>query len=325
MSETNNRKRLAVGIFIFAGLVILVTGVLAIGGQRKAFVKTFTLRSVFSDVQGLQSGNNVWLAGMKVGTVKKVAFYGSTGIEVIMNIEQQALSHIRKDAHVRVSTDGLVGSKIVVIEGGSPGAPAITTGDELPSEQVAGTRELLTTLQTSNANLLEITGNLRTVSGKLAAGEGTLGELINDPSIADRLRASITHLQTASAASEKMIAHLESFTGSLTRPGTLAGDLVTDTVVFHHLRGAVTRMNEAATAASQFSRSLQTAGEGLNNSNTPLGLLLHDEETAADLQRTIKNLRISSKQLSEDLEAAQHNFLLRGFFKKHPSTAGAAN
>lgn len=325
MSETNNRKRLAVGIFIFAGLVILVTGVLAIGGQRKAFVRTFTLRSVFADVQGLQSGNNVWLAGMKVGTVKKVAFYGTTGIEVLMNIEEQAMPHIRRDAHVRVSTDGLVGNKIVVIEGGSEGAPAITKGAELPSEQQTGTREMLTTLQASNANLLEITGNLKEISGKLKAGEGTLGELINDPSIADRLKLSITHLQTASATGEKMLADLQTFAGGLNKPGTLASDLVSDTIVFHNLRGAVTRMNEAALAASEFSRSLKTAGEGLNNSNTPLGLLLHDEETAADLQRTIKNLRISSKQLSEDLEAAQHNFLLRGFFKKHPSTAGAAN
>jgi phospholipid/cholesterol/gamma-HCH transport system substrate-binding protein len=45
-------------------------------------------------------------------------------------------------------------------------------------------------------------------------------------------------------------------------------------------------------------------------------MILHDEETAADLQRTIKNLRVSSKELSDDLEAVQHNFLLRGFFRK---------
>jgi phospholipid/cholesterol/gamma-HCH transport system substrate-binding protein len=47
-----------------------------------------------------------------------------------------------------------------------------------------------------------------------------------------------------------------------------------------------------------------------------VGVLLHDENAAADLQRTLKNLRVSSKELSDDLEALQHNFLLRGFFKK---------
>src|ERR1700743_685380 len=75
MSESNNRRKLAVGIFIFVGLVILLTGVIVIGGQHKAFVKSIRLQVVFDDVQGLQTGNNVWLSGMKGGAVKKVAFY----------------------------------------------------------------------------------------------------------------------------------------------------------------------------------------------------------------------------------------------------------
>ena len=33
-------------------------------------------------------------------------------------------------------------------------------------------------------------------------------------------------------------------------------------------------------------------------------------------ERTIKNLKVSSQELSDDLEAVQHSFLLKGFFKK---------
>jgi phospholipid/cholesterol/gamma-HCH transport system substrate-binding protein len=316
MSEINNKKRVAVGVFLFIGLAILVVGIFTIGGQRKAFVKTFAIKAIFDDVEGLQSGNNVWLSGMKIGSVKRVAFYRNSQVEITLNIEKEAQAHIRKDARARISTDGLVGNKIVVITGGTPDSPPIAENDILQSEHIAGMQDMMTTLQANNTNLLEITGNLKTISRKLTTPQGTLGALINDPSIADHLKASIGNLQAASATSEKMVSNLEDFTAGLHKPGTLANSLITDTMVFRRLQGTVTRLNEAAATASDFAISLKMAGNALNDKNTPVGLLLHDEDVSADLQRTIKNLRVSSQELSEDLEAVQHSFLLKGFFKK---------
>jgi phospholipid/cholesterol/gamma-HCH transport system substrate-binding protein len=321
MNEQNSRRRqVAVGVFIFLGLVILVIGIFTIGSQHKTFVKSIPLMAIFDDVQGLQPGNNIWLSGMKVGTVKRVAFYGSSQVEVTMNIEKLAQTHIRKDARVRIGTDGLVGNKIVVIYGGSDSAGTVIGNDRLQTEHRAGTEELMATLQANNNNLLEITGNLKEVSKKLTTGQGTLGQLINDPALGNNLRASISHLQAASANSERVIANLGDFTSGLHRPGVLANELVTDTVVFQNLKSTVEKLNDAAAAASEFTQTMKTAGagisNGLNDKNAPLGMLLHDEDAAADLQRTIKNLRVSSKELSDDLEAVQHNFLLRRFFRK---------
>jgi len=321
MSEQDNKKQIAVGAFIFIGLAILVVGIFTIGGQRKAFIKTFRLAAVFEDAQGLQAGNNIWLSGIKVGTVKKVAFdKGSSGIEVILNVEKSAQSHIHKDATARVSTDGIVGNKILVIDGGTPSAPVIADGDSLHGQYQTSTAEMMTTLQANNANLLEITGNLKTISRKLAAGEGTLGQLISDPTLGNSLRAAIGNLRGAAVGSEKVIRNLQDYTAGLRKPGSLAEQLVTDTTVFANLKATVAKLNEAADNASAFAQKMQSTGDGINSSlsnpNTPIGLLLHDEETADNLQRTIKNLRVSSKELAEDLEAVQHSWLLRGFFKK---------
>ena len=316
MSEVNVRKRMAVGLFISIGLAILIVAVFTIGGQHKAFVKSIRLHIIFDNVQGLQPGNNIWLSGMKVGTVKSIGFYGNSQVAVILNVEKQAQPHIRKDSRARITTDGLVGNKIVVIDGGSDEAPIVADNDSLQSEHLAGTQELMNTLQASNSNLLEITGNLKTISKKLTESQGTLGQLINDPAIADRLRGSIDNLRNATAGSEAMIANLKDFSERLRQPGGLASQLATDTTIFSHLRGAVTRLDEAAAQVHDFSTSLQTAGAGLNDKNAPIGMLLHDEDAADNLQRTLKNLRVSSQELSEDLEAIQHNWLLRGFFKK---------
>jgi phospholipid/cholesterol/gamma-HCH transport system substrate-binding protein len=316
MSESNNRKKLAVGVFVFLGMLILVIGVVVIGGQRKSFTKSIRLQVVFDDVQGLQAGNNVWFSGMKVGTVKQVAFYGRSQVEVILNVERQAQPHIRKDTKARISTDGLVGNKIVVLSGGSDSMPAVADNDRLESDQQGGMQEMMSTLQASNGNLLAITGNLKTISEKLKAGQGTLGELLNDPSFAETLRGSIGHLQAASAASERMIDNLEAFSTRLKKPDGLVNELLTDTTVFRKLQDAVAQLNQAAASASEFGGALRTAGKGLNDEHSTVGVLLHDEETADTLERTIKNLRVSSQELSDDLEAIQHSFLLKGFFRK---------
>jgi phospholipid/cholesterol/gamma-HCH transport system substrate-binding protein len=316
MNEVNVGKRLAVGIFISLGLVILLVAIFTIGNQHKTFIRSIRLHIVFDNVQGLQPGNNIWLSGMKVGTVKSVDFYGNSQVAVTLDVERKAQPHIRKDSRARIGTDGLVGNKIVVIEGGSEAAPTVSNNDSLQSEHITGTQEMMTTLQASNSNLLEITGNLKTISHRLTEGQGTLGRLINDPEIADRLRTSIDHLRNATAGSEKMIADLEAFSDRLRQPDGLASRLASDTTVFTQIKGAVARLNQAAGEVDQFSQSLRAAGTSLNDTHSPIGVVLHDEDAAADLQRTMKNLRISSKELSDDLEAIQHNFLLRGFFRK---------
>jgi phospholipid/cholesterol/gamma-HCH transport system substrate-binding protein len=316
MSEVTIRKRMAVGLFITIGLVILIAAVVTIGGQHKAFVKSIRLHIIFDNVQGLQPGNNIWLSGMKVGTVKSIGFYGNSQVAVTLNVEKQAQPHIRKDSKARVTTDGLVGNKIVVIDGGSDDAPPVGDNDSLQSEHITGTQEMMSTLQASNSNLLEITGNLKLISKKLTESQGTLGQLINDPAIADRLRGSIDNLRNATAGSQAMIANLKDFSERLRQPGGLASQLASDTTVFSHLRGAVTRLDQAAAQVHDFSNSLQTAGAALNDKNAPIGMLLHDQDAADNLQRTLKNLRVSSQELSEDLEAIQHSWLLKGFFKK---------
>ena len=55
---------------------------------------------------------------------------------------------------------------------------------------------------------------------------------------------------------------------------------------------------------------------GLSNKNAPAGMLLNDEQSAEKIKGTLQNLQSASKKLDEDLEALQHNFLLRRFFKK---------
>lgn len=54
----------------------------------------------------------------------------------------------------------------------------------------------------------------------------------------------------------------------------------------------------------------------MNNGNGALSKLMSDESFANDVGATISNMKKASKGLNENMEAAKHNFLLRGYFNK---------
>ena len=313
MNESSNKRPVIVGLFVFLGLVFLVTGILMVGNLHETFKKKMKVVSLFDDVSGLQTGNNVWFSGVKIGTVNNVHFYGNSQVEVIMKIETKAQQYIRKDAKVKIGTDGLIGNKILVIYGGSARAEEVQEGDTLEVEKTFSSDDVMNTLQENNRNLLAITTDFKSISKKLASGEGTIGKLINDNSVYANINAATASLQKASLKAHQLISSLENFSSGLNKKGTLANELVTDTVVFNSMKASVLQLQTMADTATVFINSLKEAG---SNPKTPIGVLLHDEEAGAHLKISIKNLESSSQKLNEDLEAAQHSFLLRGYFKK---------
>ncbi len=54
----------------------------------------------------------------------------------------------------------------------------------------------------------------------------------------------------------------------------------------------------------------------INSGTGTLGRLIQDTTIARNLNQTIINLKKSSKGLDENMNAAKHNFLLRGYFNK---------
>jgi phospholipid/cholesterol/gamma-HCH transport system substrate-binding protein len=316
MDASENRRAITVGIFVLLGVVVFVVGVLTLGGQNKSFVKSIHISSIFSDVSGLKKGNNVWFSGVKVGVIKSIRFTGSSQVDVDMSIEASSQQYIHRNAGVRISSDGLIGNKIIVIDGGSPQAPIVQDGDVLQSEKLLSTDDIMKTLQQNNQNLLAITTDFKTLGHQILAGKGTVGALLADSTMAVQLRAAMRNLQMATQSASLMAVQLNHFSNRMNTKGGLADKLLTDTVAFNRIQESVAKLKEAANNATILTNNLNKASNKLNSTDNIMGILLNDPTGAAKVQSTLNNLQQSSVKLNDDLEAVQHNFLLKGFFKK---------
>ena len=147
MANTDNRKAITVGIFLSLGLIIFILGVFTLGGQQKSFEKNIHISAVFDDVAGLKKGNDVWFSGVKVGTISTIKFIGISQVDVKMRIDQATQQYIHRNSGVRISSDGLIGNKIIVIDGGSPQAPVVQDNDVLQAEKMISTDDVFKTLQ----------------------------------------------------------------------------------------------------------------------------------------------------------------------------------
>jgi phospholipid/cholesterol/gamma-HCH transport system substrate-binding protein len=306
-----------VGLFVSLGLLFFIGGILMVGNLRGTFKNKMEIVSIFEDVSGLQKGSNVWFSGVKIGTVSSVNFFGKSQVQVIIKIETKSQQYIRKDAMVKLSSDGIIGNKILIIYGGTEHAPQVTEGDTLLVEKTFSSEDMINTLQENNKNFLAITSDFKVISKSLAEGEGTIGKLIKEDEIYTNINAAIASLRVSSLKAQHLVTSLDNFSSGLNTKGTLANELITDTVVFNSVKASVLQLQQIADTAAAFITNIKQAG---NNPNTTIGVLLHDEASGALIKSTIVNLESSSKKLDEDLEALQHNFLLRGYFKNKPKS-----
>jgi phospholipid/cholesterol/gamma-HCH transport system substrate-binding protein len=315
MDTKDNKRAIWVGLFLGLGLIVFIIGIFTLGGQQKTFSKSIHISSVFDDVQGLKSGNNVWFSGVKIGTISSIRFVGAAQVDVRMKIDAANQQYIHRNANARISSDGLIGNKIIVIDGGSPQAPAVQDGDVLQAAKLVSTDDMLKTLQQNNQNLLSITGDFKLLSRKILQGKGTVGTLLADSLMGVQLRAAMSNLAATTASAARMSAQLENFSKKVNTKGGLADKLFTDTVTFSKMGASVTQMQQAATKANEFADNLTQASNKLKSTDNAIGVLINDPKAAAQMQGTINNLQKGSALLNEDLRAIQSNFFFKGFFK----------
>ena len=315
MEKKEVSQQIKLGVFVVAGLALFLVSVFFIGSENNIFSRTFTVSAVFRNVEGLKPGDNVWLSGVKIGTVSNVQIVSEGKVVVDLSLKENQNRFIQTDAVASIGSDGLVGSKIVVIRPGRSGS-TVSDEDTLNTVSPTDTQDILNLARDVGENTRSLTSDLRKISSRINEGKGIVGELLNDGAIAQEIRSVIVNLRQTGVNTARASEELHTMINQLrTGPGLLP-NLISDTAYAETFQNAMTNIEKVSVNASRASEELQDLTVKINDNENALGVILADTVVADQLKTTVENAAQASHKLDENMEALQHNFLFRGYFRK---------
>jgi phospholipid/cholesterol/gamma-HCH transport system substrate-binding protein len=315
MEKKEIAQQVKVGAFVIAGLALFLASVFFIGSENNIFSRTFTVAAVFKNVEGLTAGDNVWLSGVKIGTVTDVKISSQGKVVVNLSLKENQNKFIQSDATASIGSDGFIGNKIVVIRPGTSGQ-AVSPDDTINTSSPADTQELINIAKDVGENTRSITSDLKTIAQRVNDGKGLVGELLNEGAIAQEIRDVIFNLRTTGSNTAKASAELHTLLYELRNGDGLLPTLVSDTSYANTFKNAIASIERVSVNAGTVSDNLEALASKMNNQNNAVGVLLADTVVADQLKNTIQNAEQASYKLDENMEALQHNFLFRRYFKK---------
>jgi len=198
MEPHSQKFKIRLGLFVAVGIALFVITIFIIGKQKNLFNPVFKLTSTFYNVSGLQVGNNIRFSGINVGTVDHIIIINDSTVRVDMMIKKDVQQFIKSDCEVAIGSEGLIGDRLLVISQGSAEAPLAKEGQQLLSAEPVETDAIMASLQVTAGNAEIISQQLAEIMIKINSGDGTLGRLIQDSSIAENLNQTMFNLKKSS-------------------------------------------------------------------------------------------------------------------------------
>lgn len=315
--QTINNIKL--GIFILAGLFLLILALYLIGRDSNLFSRNYILKARFEHVQGLTPGNNIRYAGIQVGTVKKVALLNDSTIEVTMLIEEEMQNYIRVHDVVSISTDGLMGNKLLQITASKDGSAYAVSGDVLYTKKTVSTEEMLELLNRSNQNIAVISEELKSTVQRINNSKA-LWEILDDKTLPENITASVKNFRLAIAKADIIASDLQTIVAGVKQGNGTLGKIITDTALAYNLTEAIEKIKQVGRNADSLATDLHTFTSSLtndvNNGKGTIHSLLKDSVFVQKLNNSLQNIEKGTEGFNQNMEALKNNFLFRGYFRK---------
>jgi phospholipid/cholesterol/gamma-HCH transport system substrate-binding protein len=304
-------KEQRIGVFFLVGLVLFFTAIeLTVG--LGVLEKRYPLYAHFQDVQGLDAGADVRVAGLKAGRVESLRI--EDGVVVVRMVIDQSIE-VKKDSVARLDFRALSGERFVAVSLGTPTAKRAEAGDTIEGETPASFTDvvdklavvadsvthLMTSLDENSGRLLSnladlveqnrdalgsTTQSLASITRKLDRGTGTLGLLLNDPTLYERVSGTMGDVRQS-------VQDLGSVARDLAEGRSTLGKLVTrDDGLYGQLRETVDDLH--ATAANA-----EAITDGMRSGEGTVGKALTDDSLYTEAQDTLRTVNRATQTVED--------------------------
>jgi len=291
-TQTQNFK-VKLGFFILVGLIIFVIAIFFIGKQKNLFSPVFKVSTTFHNISGLQVGNNVRFSGINVGIVDNIMIIDDSTVQVDVLIRKNVQEFIKADSQAGIGSSGIIGDRLLIITQGSTEAPTVRDGQFVVSIEPVETDAIITSLNTTAESVEIITLELAEIMVNINSGQGALGRLISDSTIAENINLTIENLKKSSAGLDETIE-------------------TTKTNVYAFMES----LQQTAAKTETASQHLGEIMVQINSGEGTLGRLIQDTTMADNLDQTLIYLKQSSQGLNENMEALRENVFFRRYFRR---------
>ena len=298
MEDHTPRFKARLGFFIVAGTAIFAIIIFIIGKQQHLFNPVFKITTSFSNISGLSVGNNIRFSGIDVGVVDNINIINDSTVQVDLVIRRNVQEFIKADSYASLGSEGIIGDRIVVIAQGSMNSPMAKDGQQILSKEPVEADDIIQSFKTSAESIEIITLQLSEIVMNINNGQGMIGRLITDSTIAENVNLTIENFRKSSEGLDETI--------EITKENVYA---------------FMASLQKTAAKTEVASNQLGEIMVKINKGEGAIGMLIQDTTLVKNIDNTVINLKESSIGLNENMEALKQNFLFRGYFRRQDRKA----
>jgi phospholipid/cholesterol/gamma-HCH transport system substrate-binding protein len=299
-------SQLRVGLTVLLATVAFAILIFLMTGTKGLFTPKLFLKAYFDNAGGLRVGAPVRLEGVDVGNVSRIMVVPAhqlTPVEVTMRVTSKFRGGLRKDSLVTLATAGVLGETFVDIDSRTATGPEVQNGDELKTRETPDIQDVVRASQGTLQNVDILVRRLDRIVSAIERGEGSIGKVIYDPTLYNRLLATVNQFQS-------IVGQISEGKGSI-------GKLITSDELYDKLNDTVDKLNKLADEIDQpqgtvgklikdpslYNNANQTIAkanqlmDNINSGKGALGKFASDPEFAKKLDDTITNLKVISDRL----------------------------